>query len=327
MTKTKQTDYFTSHLATNDLLLAPLAGVTDRAFREICLSQGADMMYTEMVSAKGMVYSDKATKELLELSPNEKNTGVQIFGCEEYFLSEAVKRYLNDTDFSFIDINMGCPVKKITSNGEGSALLSDTKKLYSVARSVVESSDKPVSAKIRLGINSEKLNYIDNSKALQDAGVQMIALHARTKDQMYSGKADWEAIARLKQSVSVPVVGNGDVFCAEDYKNMKSLTGCDGVMIARGALGNPFIFSQINALNRNEQYEYPSLSRKLSLALVHFETILKYKSERIACLEFRKHLCWYTKGTVGGAIVRRDVNKLGSVPLIKEYILELINNC
>ena len=324
MTKTKNDEYFRKVLTENDAVLAPLAGVTDAAFREICTLCGADMMYTEMVSAKGMVYSDKATKELLALSPLEKNTGVQIFGSEEHFLSEAVKRYLNDSPFMFIDINMGCPVKKIVSNKEGSALLADTKKLYSVAKSVVDASDKPVSAKIRLGVGNAELNYMENAKALEDAGIAMVALHARTREQMYSGKADWDSIARLKQNVSIPVIGNGDVFSSKDYLAMKEHTGCDGVMIARGALGNPFIFEDINATKQGLSYEYPSLSEKLAFSLKHFDVILKYKCERIACLEFRKLLCWYTKGTTGGAAVRRDVNRLSSPEVIREYVMRLI---
>ncbi len=296
-----------------------MAGVTDAAFRSVCAEYGAKLMYTEMVSAKGMCYNNANTHFLLQTAPNETETGVQIFGSDEYFLSEAVKRYLNESDFKFIDINMGCPVKKVTSNGEGSALLADTKKLYSVAKAVKDASVKPVSAKIRTGIGG-KISCFENARALEDAGVDMIAVHGRTREMMYSGKADYELIAKTVECVGIPVTANGDVFCADDYFKIKNETNAAAVMVARGAMGNPFIFREIISAQRRKPYSLPSERERLDAALKHLALLVEYKGEKIACREFRKQLCWYTKGMVGGAKIRRHVAELESVSGIEDFI-------
>ncbi len=321
MIKTKD-NYFSNILETNDACLAPLAGVTDLPFRLICQENGAGFMVTEMVSAKGLMYENKATNELLMLGENEKDTGVQIFGSDADVMSEAVKRYLNNSDFAFIDINMGCPVKKIVSNGEGSALLSEPKKLYKVANAVVKASVKPVSAKIRIGIDQKNINCVETAKLLEDAGIRAITVHARTREQMYSGKADWEKIAEVVSAVQIPIIGNGDVNSVEAYLKMKQLTGCHGVMIGRGAMGNPFIFQEIRDYHLKGSYQKVDDITKLDTALRHFSYLLKYKNEYTACTQFRKHLSWYTKGMPHSAKLRGRINSVKT----KEELFSLVES-
>ena len=323
MTRTG-TDYFRETLEINDVLLAPMAGVTDVAFRRMCLGRGALLMYTEMVSAKGLVYKNENTRFLMELDPGEHHTGVQLFGSDEAFLSAAVRDYVNDSGFAFIDINMGCPVKKVVSNGEGSALLKDPKKVYSVAKSIVDASSKPVSAKIRTGFDADTVNVTDNVKALCDAGVGMIAVHGRTREMFYSGKADRELIARAVEASGVPVAANGDVGCFDDYVSMKNDTGALGVMIGRGAMGNPFIFEEIAIRKAGGEFSPPSPEERLRSALTHLGFMKGYKDERTACCEFRKQLCWYTKGMSGGAAIRSEATKISTFEGFESYILSLI---
>lgn len=321
MIKTKD-NYFSKTLEDNDACLAPLAGVTDLPFRLICQENGAGIMVTEMVSAKGLMYENKATNELLMLCEQEKDTGVQIFGSDAEVMSEAVKRYLNNTDFAFIDINMGCPVKKIISNGEGSALLSDYKTLYKVANAVVKASVKPVSAKIRIGINQRNINCIETAKLLEDAGVNAVTVHARTREQMYSGSADWEKIAEVVSAVDIPVIGNGDVNNVESYLKIKQLTLCHGVMIGRGAMGNPFIFKEIRDYHLKGSHQKVDDITKLDTALRHFRYLLEYKNEYTACTQFRKHLSWYTKGMAHSAKLRAQINSVKS----KEELFALVES-
>ena len=306
MTKTND-NYFKRILSGNDLCLAPLAGVTDMPFRAICMEYGAGLMTTEMISAKGLYYNNEATKELMSLHPDEKNTGIQIFGSEAHVLSEAVKRYCNESDFAFIDINMGCPVRKIVSNGDGSALLSDEKKMAEVAEAVVQSSDKPVSAKIRIGISDADINCVRTVRILQDCGVAAITIHGRTRTQMYAGKANLDEIANAVSVAEIPIIGNGDVTDTASYLRMKE-TGCAGVMIGRAAMGNPFIFSEIREELRTGTHFPKSDKEKLTVALRHFQNLLDFKNEYLACTEFRKHLSWYTKGMPNSAKLRNQIN-------------------
>ena len=316
-------NYFKTVLQDFDACLAPLAGVTDLAFRKICLDMGADMMVTEMVSAKGIVYKNKNTQSLLLHDNREKNTGVQIFGADIQALESAVKDKLNHTPFSFIDINMGCPVKKIVSNGEGSALLLDLKTLAQVAKTVVRASVKPVSAKIRLGFDDEHINCVETAKILEDCGINMITVHARTREQFYSGKADWDKIAQVKQAVRIPVLANGDVVQVEDYTKIKQHTCADGVMIGRAAMGNPFIFRQIREFNRNGHYAPITPSERIKAAQRHFHYLLSCTDEGHACMEFRKHLCWYTKGLHDSAKMRGKINSITSKEELYRILSEL----
>ena len=314
-------NYFKDMLHLNDACLAPLAGVTDMPFRRICLAYNVGLMTCEMVSAKGLYYNNTATKDLLALDPNEKNTGVQIFGSDTVSIREAIKRYLNNSDFTFIDINMGCPVRKIISNGDGSALLSDQKKVATVANAVVEASEKPVSAKIRIGIDEDHINCLETVKTLEDCGVQAIAIHGRTQNQMYAGKANWDIIAEAVQISSIPIIANGDVTSVEQYVAIKKATKCNGVMIGRASMGNPFIFEQIERYNQTGKYMETNPISKLDVALRHFTYLLDFKDEHIACAEFRKHLAWYTKGMPNSAKMRNEINAVTS----KEAMIALID--
>ncbi len=320
-------NYFKDMLHLNDACLAPLAGVTDMPFRRICLEHGAGLMTSEMVSAKGLYYNNTATKDLLALAPNEKNTGVQIFGNDITSIQEAIKRYLNESAFAFIDINMGCPVKKIISNGDGSALLSDQKKVAAVATAVVNASEKPISVKIRIGIDEDHINCLETVKTLEDCGVQAIAIHGRTQNQMYTGKADWDIIAKAVAIASIPIIANGDVTSVEQYIAIKETTKCSGVMIGRAAMGNPFIFEQIKEYNQAGSYEETDPLLKLDVAIRHFKHLLDFKDEPIACAEFRKHLAWYTKGMPNSAKMRNEINVITSkeamIALIKEMQSQL----
>lgn len=308
MTKTND-NYFKRILSENDLCLAPLAGVTDMPFRAICMEQGAGLMTTEMISAKGLYYNNAATKELMALHPDEKKTGIQIFGSEPYALSEAVKRYCNDSSFAFIDINMGCPVRKIISNGDGSALLSDEKKMAEVAEAVVQASVKPVSVKIRIGISASDINCARTVSVLQDCGVTAITVHGRTRTQMYAGKANLDEIAKAVSTAEIPIIGNGDVSDAASYLRMKE-TGCAGVMIGRAAMGNPFIFDELIQYKSTGTIVKIADREKLDTALRHFQYLLDFKNEYLACTEFRKHLSWYTKGMPNSAKLRHDINSV-----------------
>ena len=325
MKRTESIDYFWNLLKEDDVLLAPMAGVTDAAFRHICAGSGARVMFTEMVSAKGMVYGNKNTEKLIFLGPREDHTAVQIFGSDEAFLSRAVGEYLNGSAFAFIDINMGCPVKKVTSNGEGSALLRDTEKLYRAAKSVVDASDKPVSAKIRLGIDG-RINAAENVQALEEAGVGMVTVHGRTAEMYYSGHADYGQISLAVRSAKrIPVIANGDVSDYSGYLNIMTDTGAAGAMIGRAAMGNPFIFAEIAAAKRGEAYVPPTNAEKMAAALEHFEFLLEYKGEHTACSEFRRHFCYYTKGMPGGAALRSQVSSYEKAEQFTDLIRSLID--
>lgn len=319
MKKTKD-NYFTRILRYNDACLAPLAGVTDMAYRKICGENGCEVMFTEMVSAKGIFYKSKNTAELLLKAEEEKNTGVQIFGSDAEIMARVVKDYINHTDFAFVDINMGCPVRKIFASGDGAALLFDIDKLAGVAESVVKASAKPVSAKIRLGINSENIIAVKAAKALEDSGIQMITVHGRTAAQMYSGSADWDEIARVVDSAGIPVVANGDVRDVESYTAIKARTDCAGVMIGRACLGNPFIFRQIRSYRESGIIPDITTSERLDTARRHLEYLSEIKPENVAVNEFRKHLAWYTRGMKNSSKLRGDINGINSTAGFYEMI-------
>ncbi len=313
-------NYFLKQLNQNDLCLAPLAGVTDVAFRVLCLKAGAGLMFTEMVSAKGMYYRNAGTKELMLKHPLEHATGLQLFGSEELSMRAAV-REAGASAFDFIDINMGCPVRKVVSNGDGSALLKDPETARRVAEWVTQESALPVSAKIRLGPDADRINCREVACALEEAGVGCITVHARTAKQMYEGKADWEKICLVTESVGIPVIANGDVASEEAYDAVKSITGCAGVMIGRAALGNPFIFERLTAHRDGAPYQPPDIVRRMEAARAHFELLLAYKSEKTALAEFRKHLAWYTKGAANSAKLRAEINRAST----REAFLRLMD--
>lgn len=303
-------------------MLAPLAGVTDAAFRIICEENGADKTFTEMVSVNALLYDNKATHEIMYRSDLEKNCNIQIFGNDPAIIEKVVKEKINPRDdFKEISFNMGCPAPKIFKNGQGSALMGDIRKSQEIAKTLVDSTDKIVNIKFRLGIDENSINYIDFGKALEDAGVDYVILHARTRDQQYSGKANWDDIRKLKEALSIPVVANGDCFSVEDYIKIIEITSADGVMIARGAMGNPFIFRQIKDYLKGEKIKDPTYDDILDTIKRQYDISLTYKEERLVINQMRKHVGWYIKGLPQAASYRDRVNKLRT----SEEIFDLLD--
>lgn len=307
------------------LFLAPLAGVSDRSFRRMARRFGAEYTVSEMVSAKALCYEQLSkrpvtdtrvrTAPLAAVFREEEPMAVQLFGAEPSFVAEAA-RLLESGEYrgacgeippAAIDINMGCPMAKIVGNGEGSALLKDPALAADIVRATVRATSLPVTVKIRAGWDAESINAVEVAKRLEDAGASMICVHGRTRAQMYAPSADWSIIRAVKEAVSVPVVGNGDVFSGEDALRMLRETGCDGVMIARGAQGNPWIFSEVSAALEGRPYTPPTLTERLSIALEHAEDIVHEKGERIGIAESRKHMAWYLHGIRGAATARNAV--------------------
>lgn len=299
------------------LILSPLAGVTDRAFRSICNEYSMDYAYTEMVSAKGLLYSDKTTEELLSRFPGEENLGVQIFGSDPEIMAKMAKKIQDERPYiKSIDINMGCPAKKIVKNKEGSALMKDPELVKRIIFSIKEAVNLPVSAKFRLGFDDQSINYLEIGKICQDYGCSHVTLHGRTREQMYSGKANWDAIKNLNEHLDIEVVGNGDIFSPEDALNMINYTGVSSVAIARGAMGDPFIFSQTRDLINKGNYNYPSIDLIVDTIFKHYELLMKFKGERIAINEMRKHIAWYLKGFRGSNILKNKINQTKDIKSI-----------
>ena len=307
----------------NPFFLAPLAGITDAPFRRICKEQGAGLVYSEMVSGKGLYYNDKATERLLKIYEDEKPVAFQIFGSEPEIISYTANK-LADRGNSILDINMGCPVPKVVRNGEGSALLKDPRLVEAVVAAAVASAGKPVTAKIRIGWDADNVNAVEIAKVIEAAGASAIGVHGRTREQYYSGKADWNVIQQVKKAVSIPVIGNGDVFSGRDAVSLMEETGCDFVMIARGALGNPWIFREALALWKGQTVPPPpNIKEKVELIIKHFDLLLEEKGEYAAVREMRKHAGWYLKGIPGSAGLRRQLNSIVKAELLKELIFSM----
>ena len=292
--------------------LAPMAGVADRAFRELCSEYGAAYTVSEMVSAKGLTMQDKKSKELLYLSDKERPSAVQIFGDDPETMAQAA---LKTMEFSpdFIDINMGCPAPKIAGNGGGSALLKNPPLISQIVESVVRVSPVPVTVKIRIGWNEDTINAVEVAKRIEAAGADAITVHGRTKAQMYAPPVNYGEIANVKAAVSIPVIGNGDITDGESAKKMLDETGCDFLMVGRGALGNPWVFSDINAFFDGKNYEIPDINGKMSVMIRHIGLICEYKGEHVGMREARKHAAWYIKGIRGAAKFRQQVGTLSSM--------------
>ena len=304
-------------------LLAPLAGITDGPFRRLCSEAGAGLVYSEMVSAKGLWYKDKNTGGLLEILPGEGPVAYQLFGHEPEIMAFAA-RELDKRDNVIFDINMGCPVPKIVKNGEGSALMKNPDLAHDVVAAAVKNTSKPVTVKIRAGWDADSINAVEVAHAVSAAGASAIAVHGRTREQYYSGKADWSVIAAVKRAVDIPVIGNGDVTDGASALRMMEETGCDFVMVARGALGNPWIFRELNAAWRGEPLPPPpTKENKKQMMLRHFNDVLDLKGEYVAVREMRKHVGWYLKGVPGAAAFRGKINQINSAVELRKAIQEI----
>ena len=304
-----------------NIFLAPMAGVTDLPFRLICKEFDCPVVYTEMINAKAVCYEDKNTFEMLETTKEEGDVIVQIFGSEPEFMGEAAKRISALGRFCAIDINMGCPVPKVVKNGEGSALMKEPKKASAIIQSVKENSTIPVTVKFRIGWDEKSINAIEFAKMAEQSGAGAIAIHGRTREQYYSGKANWDIIAEAKRAVSVPVIANGDVFCIDDAIRITEHTNADGVMIGRGAQGNPFIFKEFMEYQKTGEVPHISLEYKIETILRHYEKSILYKGREKSLREMRKHIGWYLKGLKGSAKIRNEINQIDEI----EQVFERLN--
>lgn len=294
----------------NPIVLAPMAGVCNAAFRLTVKEFGAGLVCAEMVSDKGIVYKNEKTMNMLYIDDQEKPLSLQIFGGEKKTLVEAAQFVDKHTNADIIDINMGCPVPKITKVDAGAKWLLDHNKIYEMVAAVVDAVDKPVTVKMRMGWDPEHVYAVQNAQAVERAGGQAVALHGRTRYQMYEGKADWDIIRQVKEAVNIPVIGNGDVTTPQDAKRMLEQTGCDGVMIGRAALGNPWmIYRTVKYLDTGELIGEPSPREKIDVCVLHLDRLIALKNEHIAVREMRKHAAWYLKGIKGNARVRNAVNE------------------
>ena len=297
----------------NNLVLAPMAGVTDLPFRVLCREQGCGLLYTEMVSAKAILYNNKNTEALLEVEPEENPISLQLFGSDPQIMADMAKR-LEERPFDIFDVNMGCPVPKIVNNGEGSALMKNPLLVGQIVEAMAKAVKKPVTVKIRKGFNDDMVNAPEIAHIVEESGGAAVAVHGRTREQYYSGKADWDIIRQVVERVHIPVIGNGDVNSAEDVLAMEEQTGCAGVMIGRGARGNPWIFSRINEYRRTGVLPpRPNVEEIKAMIKKHAALQLKYKGEYIGVREMRKHVAWYTSGLKNSSALRNAVNMTESM--------------
>ena len=310
-------------LLENSYVLGPMAGVTDLPFRLLCKEQGAGLLCMEMVSAKGIFYNNKNTESLLQIHPEEVPVSLQFFGSDPKIVSEMAKR-VEERPFSILDINMGCPVPKVVRNGEGSALMKNPKLVYELVSATVKAIKKPVTVKIRKGFDDEHINAVEIAKIIEEAGAAAVAVQGRTREQYYSGKADWEIIRQVKEAVSIPVIGNGDVTSGEKAIAMREQTGCDGVMIARGAQGNPWIFSELLEYERTGRLpDRPDVEEIKQTMLRHARLQIEYKGDFTGIREMRKHVAWYTKGLHGAARLRDQINQVESYAELENLLTSL----
>ena len=294
----------------NNVILAPMAGVTDLPFRLLCREQGAGCVVTEMVSAKAILYNNRNTKELMQIHPQERPAAIQLFGSDPDIMAQIAAR-IEDGPYDFIDVNMGCPVPKIVNNGEGSALMKNPELAGKILSAMVKAVKKPVTVKFRKGFNDTSVNAVEFAKMAEGSGVAAVAVHGRTREQYYSGKADWDIIRQVKEAVKIPVIGNGDIFTPQDAGRMMEETGCDGIMVARGAKGNPWIFRRINHyLDTGEILPGPSIEEIQAMILRHGHMLAAYKGEQTAMREMRGHVAWYTKGMPHSAALRNEINQV-----------------
>ena len=304
----------------NQVILGPMAGVSDLPFRLLCHEQGAGLVCMEMVSAKAIVYENRGTMDLMQTVPEEGKVSLQLFSHEPEFLAAAIDK-IEGNHFDILDINMGCPVPKITGNGEGSALMKDPHLIEELVRAAVTHTHRPVTVKLRKGYDDQHLNAVECAKAAEAGGASAVAVHGRTRPQMYSGRADWEAIAEVVDAVSIPVIGNGDVTDGSSAERMLKDTGCAAVMVARGAQGNPWVFRQIvSYLETGEEYEKPSRREVVRMILRHAQLQKELKGERTAMREMRKHVGWYLTGFPGASQLRNKINTVSTLEELEELL-------
>lgn len=310
----------------NQLVLAPMAGITNEAFRSICKEMGAGLVVCEMISDKALSFHNAKTIKMTGVSQNEHPLSMQIFGADKETLVYAAKWIYENTDADIIDINMGCPVNKVAKRaGAGSSLLRNPNKVYEITKAVVEATPLPVTVKIRIGWDENNINAVENAKMIEKAGACAIAVHGRTRAQMYSGYANLDVIKDVVEAVNIPVVGNGDIVDGPSALHMLEYTGCKAIMIGRGALGNPWIFKEINAYFAGEEFKRPSKEEIYNMIVDQYERLLKLKGERLALLEMRSHVGWYLKGMQGSAQIKNKANQALSFEevkkILKEYLL------
>lgn len=304
----------------NRIALGPMAGVTDLPFRILCKEQGCGMIYTEMVSAKAILYNNKNTIELLQTDSRERPVALQLFGSDPDIMAEIGER-VSEGPYDFIDVNMGCPVPKIVNNGEGSALMKDPVQAGRIVEAMAKRCKKPVTVKFRKGFNEDNVNAVEFAKRMEASGAALVAVHGRTREQYYSGVADWDIIRQVKEAVSIPVIGNGDIRSPEDAKRMIDETGCDMIMIGRAARGNPWIFSQVKEyLEHGVKVEKPTIDEVKAMIMRHCRMIVDHKGEYIGMREMRKHVAWYIFGYPHAASIRNAVNMVETIEQLEELL-------